>query len=292
MAENESIGGFTPGELQFASWWVRNRVALRKAERNSLIVLIVLLYGYSAWGLLDAFVISYPRESLITQGIATNQQLLAGLENDRPQSVQVSDATVFTNSDGRVDMMSEVDNPNTQWWAEFNYRFNLGGEDAPLRSGYVLPGGSQVITQLGYTPQTAGSKQATVTVDNVRWHRLDPSVTAVGYDNYKNDRLNLAINNLQYTTLKLGTKTVGQTTFTLVNNSAFGFWEVDLVVRLIRGDQPEAVTQIAETDLSPNETRNIQITWTDNPPSVQRTEVIPQVNILDPTAFLPTEYFK
>ncbi len=294
MAGTETTGGFTTGELQLANWWVRNHLALNKAYRAGLILLNVLLWGYSAWGLLDAFVISYPREKLITRDTALNVQLLAGLETDRPQSMDVSDAEVFQTTDGRIDMVSEVTNNNAQWWAEFNYRFTVGGEEeAPLRTGYVLPGETQIITELGYKPQTKGSRQASVDIENVRWHRVDPQVVASGYESYKKDRVNLVIDNVKYDgNVKLGNKTVGQTSFTISNQGAFGFWNVDLIVRLMRGGRPGAVTKLTLTNLSPGEKRDMQIVWVDNPPSVQQTEVIPQINVLDQASYLPTQYFK
>lgn len=294
MGGSEPIRGFTPGELQLASWWVRNRLALRKSVRIGLIVLNIVLWGYFVWGIVDAFVISYPRERLLTRDTALNVQLLAGLENDRPKAVDISDPQVFSTTDGRIDMISEVQNPNAQWWAEFNYRFTVGGEEeTPLRTGYVLPGETYIVTELGYKAQTPGSKQASVDIENVRWHRVDPKVLAIGYDAYKNERKQLTIKNSRYdTNLKLGSKTVGQSSFTVVNEGAYGFWSVDLIIQLLRGDRPAAVTKITVTNISPGESRDMQIAWVDNPPSVQQTEVVSQVNILDQAAYLPTQYFK
>ncbi len=291
--EEVPIGGFTQGELQMASWWVRNHLMLRKLGYGTLIGLAVLLWGYSLWGVLDAYAISYPRESRITHDIAVNQQLLAALEQDMPQGISLSDVTVLQTTDNRFDMEVEATNPNGQWWAEFDYRFNLSGEETPLRRGYVLPGSSEHLTELGYKPETRGGKSAALEVENMHWHRLDRTMVPGDYQDFAAQRLKLNFNNISYLPdIELGTKKVGETNFELENAGAYGFWGVDLFIRLYRGTSVIGLQQIRATNLSPGEKRDMQVIWPESPPGVTKTEIIPQVNLLDPSVFLPTEYFK
>lgn len=291
MAENEA-GRFTSGELQFASWWVRNGPQLRRIGHGVLIFLSVLVWGYALWGLLDAYAISYPRESRINLQIALNQQLLTALSTDVPQNVALTDVSVFQTTDGRYDMSVELTNPNPQWWAEFNYHFSLSGEQTPIQSGYVLPASTQIVTQLGYRPKTKGGRSASLVIDNVRWHRVDPSVVGDNVKDYMGTRLALSFQDIAYDTdITLGTTKVGQTSFTLVNNSAYGFWSVDLIVRLYRGSTPVAINKVTLDKVVPGEHRPVKITWFDNVPSVTRTEIIPQINLLDQSVYLPTKYF-
>jgi len=293
MPDESSIGGMTAGELQMASWWVRNGAMVRKAGYGSLIAFCAILWGYSLWGLLDAYAISYPRESRLTRDIALNQQYLSALESDRPQSVAISDVSVFSGTENRLDMGVTITNPNAQWWAEFNYRFNVSGEDTPLRSGYVLPQSEQQVLELGYKPQEKGGRSATFSVENVRWHRLDPNVVGPSYMDFAAKRFNLEFMDTTYdSNLTVGNKKVGQTSFTLVNNAAYGFWGVDLVIRLTRAGNTIAIQQVKVTNLQPGEKRPMQIVWPDNPAGATQTEITPQVNLLDASSYLTTQYFK
>lgn len=293
MVEQNNVGGLSSGELQMANWWVRNGLAVRKAGYGALIALCAALWGYSLWGLLDAYAISYPRESRLTRDIALNQQLLAALETDRPQQVGISDVSVFNSTDNRLDMAVAVSNPNPQWWAEFNYRFDVSGEQTPLRSGYVLPESEQNLTELGFKPEARGGRSATFSVENVRWHRLDPNYVGGNYKAFAQNRFRLRFDDIKYdSSLTVGNKKVGQTSFTLVNEGAYGFWSVDLFIRLLRAGNTLGIQQIRVTNLNPGEKRHMQIVWPDNPAGVTQTEVIPQVNLLDPNAFLKTQYFK
>jgi hypothetical protein len=289
---NGKVGGFSTGELQLASWWVRNGLVVRRAGYGSLIALCVLLWGYIAWGLLDAYAISYPRESRITRQIALNQQLLSNLEADRPQNITSADAAVFSSSNGKYDFSSELNNPNDQWWAEFTYRFSVSGEETPLRSGYVLPASRQILTEVGYKPSSPGSRAATLIVENIRWHRMDPVLTNSDFASFKASRFNIEISNAKFTNdLIIGKQRVGQSTFTVYNRSGYGFWSVDLVVRLYRGGSVASLGLIKIERLKPGESREVQIVWSDAPTGVSKTEVIPQVNLLDPSVYMKTEYF-
>lgn len=293
MAENGPSGRLTPGELQLASWWVKHRLLLRRLGYGSLVGISSLLWGYVLWGLLDAYAISYPRESRLTRDIALNQQLLLSLEADRPQDVGISDVSVFQSTEARYDMAVEVTNPNEQWWVEFNYSFNLSGEQTPIRTGYVLPKGMQVLTELGYKPKAAGGGSASLVVDNVRWHRLDPSIVGNSYIDFAKKRFDLTMEDITYDTdIVIGSKAVGQTSFTLVNNTAYGLWSVDLIIRLYRGPSVIGITKISAEKILPGEKRPMKVVWLDNIPGATKTEIIPQVNVIDRSVYLPTQYIK
>jgi hypothetical protein len=285
-------GGFSEGELQFASFWVRNRIPIKKAGRTFLLVLDVLFWGYVLWGILDAFAISYPRESRITQEIAQNQLTLDSLQADQPQNVRSSNVMVFETTDGRYDMAVDVENPNAQWWVEFNYRFNISGEQTPLRSGYVMPGTRTTLTELGYKPKGRGGPVAQIAVENVRWHRVDPNQVGASYKDHENKRFNVAFENVKFETgLTIGTKQIGRTSFDLVNRGSYGFWSLDVVVKLYRGTSVIAINKVTLGKTVPGENRHVELDWFERIASVTKTEIIPVVNFLDEGTYLPTEHF-
>jgi hypothetical protein len=293
MPEEYNISGFSSGELQMANWWVRNRIKLRKLGYGILIAVCSVLWGYSLWGLVDAYAISYPRESRITREIALNHQLLAGLESDLPQGIGSSDVSVFSSTDNRLDMEIAITNPNKQWWAEFNYRFDVSGEPTPMRSGYVLPASEHHLTEMGFKPEARGGRSAGFSVENIRWHRVDPNFVGSDYSAFAADRLRLQFVDIKYdANLTVGNKKIGQTSFEIVNEGAYGFWSVELFIRLMRAGNTLGIQKITVTDLKPGERRPMHVVWPDNPAGVTQTEIIPQVNLLDQNSYLKTQYFR
>ncbi len=293
MPEESGGGRLTPGELELASFWVRNRIAIRRASYGVLIAMIVLLWGYSIWGLLDAYAISYPRESRITRDIALNQQLLSSLEMDRPTDVSISDVTVLQTTDSRYDMAVDITNPNDQWYPEFSYSFSLSGEQTPSQVGYVLPHETHTLTQLGYKPKSAGGGVASLIIENVRWHRIDPTFVGADFDAFKKDRFQISFQNVAYdASIVIGSRAVSQTSFTLVNDASYGLWSVDLILRAYRGSSLVGMTQISVPKVLPGEHRPMNVVWGDILPGVTRTEITPQANLTDPGLYLPPSYFK
>jgi hypothetical protein len=290
MAENHEIGGgFTEGELSFASFWVRNRVKIRRLGFGVLIGANALLWGYTAWSLLDAYAISYPRESRIASEIANNQFIATQLETNVPKSIDTDTVNVYQNTGDRLDFLIPVRNPNNEWWAEFTYRFNVSGEPTPDRSGFILPGEQTYLGEFGFKPQTKGSRSGVLSVDNIRWHRVQPGVVGADYAAWAKRRLAFTTEDAKFeTNLTVGGKSVSQSTFTFVNPSAYGYWSVKLYVILKRATSPIAATSIVLDRVKAGERRPVTIDWFERLPAISETEVVPVVNILDTSAYLPT----
>jgi len=293
MPEDQKIGaGFTEGELQFASFWVREQVLIRQVTYALLIGINAIFWGYSLWGFIDAYAISYPRESRITQEIEENGILLRQLSTNQPKGVQTRSVSVFKSTEDRLDMIVPISNPNEQWYAEFTYRFNVSGELTPVRSGFILPGQTSYLGEHGFVPEKTGGRSAVLTVDNIRWRRLDPSVVGDNYEEWISRRDAFDISDTEYSAdLKIAGKTISRTSFTFTNPTAYGYWDVGLYILLKRGDAPAASTFINLSNVTPGFTRRINIDWFEDLPSVSGTEIIPVVNFLDESAYLPSTHF-
>ncbi len=293
MPVDQKIGsGFSEGELEFASFWVRHQVIIRKVTYVVVIALNAIFWGYALWGFIDAYAISYPRESRITQEIAENAFIAQQLQSNKPRSIQTRSVTVFQGTDGRYDMVVPIENPNEEWYAEFTYRFNFGGEQTPLRSGYALPGVPAQLAEYGYEPEKAGGRTAALTVDSIHWMRVTPEVVGESYTDWLEERSSFMFEDITYRKdVKVGNKNVGRTSFVFKNPTAFGYWSVGLHIMLFRGGAPTAATYITLREVKPGETRNVDVDWFDNITSVEETQITPEVNYFDDSAYLPTTRF-
>lgn len=293
MPQDYNIGsGMSERQLQLSTFWVRRRLLLRNLGYGTLVAIGALSWGWVLWGLVDAYIISYPRESRITRLIAQNQVTLNSLTATAPQQVQSSTPLILASTDNRSDILVELTNPNPQWWAEFTYRFEVDGTVTPERKGYLLPQDRRYVTELGW--RTGGrARNATLQVDNVRWHRVDPSIVGNDYSAYREERVQMSFTDVTFRRdLTVGTQNISQTSFVLENPSGFGFWEVELTVILYRGSTPVAMNTIKEREIKPGEKRPITVQWYENLSGVTKTDIRPSVNILDPSVYLPTERFE
>lgn len=292
MSDLYQIGsGLTENELQAANWWVRHKTHLHRLGYSLLIAVIVLFWGYIIWSLLDAYIISYPREHQIPTIIANNQRLQAHLTAEPPQAIQISPIARFMTTERRQDFLTHIANPNPSWWAEFRYHFAVGDATTTERDGYILPNGERYLTEIGWKNE-ANEASPELHISDLRWHRIDPQTVERDYAEFAAKRLQFQIAEPTYVNdLKIGDQTVGQTTFTVRNGSGFGYWSVDFTIVLFRNGEPVGVTTLNQTDLKPGEARPITLNWFDNLTGISNTIVQPNVNILDSSVFLPPERF-
>lgn len=292
MPLDHQIGsGLSEQELSIASFWVRNKLLLKKIGLGLLIGISAALWLFVLWSLLDAYAISYPREARIPAIITTNQVTMEGLRSFAPEPIQTSDTSVFDTTDNRKDLLVEITNPNEKWAATFTYRFNIGGALTPERTGYVLPMSQIYLTELGYTPET-NARTAELAVENVAWRRVTPDDVGPSYAAFVERRLDLSFDEITYeNNIELNGKNIGQTAFVLDNHSPYGYWNVRLTVILYRADRPVAVTTLEERELRPGESRPIRINWFDNISGVSKTEIRADVNILDDNNYLTSSRF-
>lgn len=289
MSDNHIIGsGMGDQDLRMASFWVRNHLLLRRLGYGSLMVIGGITWLFVLWTLLDAYAISYPRESRIPLRIMQNQLAASGLAAVAPKPIQPSETSVFTGTDGRQDFLVELTNNNEHWWIEFDYHFDASGELTPTRHGYVLPSDRRTLTELGFASKTK-SRTARLIVEDIRWHRVNPAEVGGDYKPFADLRRQFRFEDISYNhDLKIGEQTVGQSAFTFVNDSAYGYWGVELTVVLFRGDTPVGVTTIERRQVRPGESIPVSINWFENPAGITKTDVRASVNILDPNAYLPT----
>lgn len=287
----ETYSGFTEGDLKAANWWIRNKIKINFWFRAGLIASNVLAWGYIFWFVIDAYALSYPKESHITLDIAQNQQLLDRIEQDRPRNINTSQVTVFETTENRLDVFVDLENSNEQWWAEFTYKFNVSGEQTTSKQGFVLPASQTTLTELGWKPKQPGGRNAQLIVENIRWHRVIPSEVENNYSEFIRKRFaGVATEYVRYESVSAsGGQRLSRTTFDVVNSGAFGYWSIDYVIKLKKGNAVSAINRINIRDLKPGEIRPIEVYWFDEIMGVTQTEIVPIINLLDPGVYLSSE---
>ena len=292
MSDQHVIGsGFTDQELALASWWVRHQPTVKRLGYGALIGASTLLWGYTLWTLLDSYIISEPRESRIIQRMVQNTVASGAFEAAAPQPITPSEVTLMPGTDNRQDMLIQLSNANTKWWAEFTYYFADQGGETPRHKTYILPNSQRYLTELGWKGKNALTSPQVV-IEDIKWHRLDPNKVDKDYTAFSQKRLQFTFDDVSYKKdLLIGTQQVGQTNFILNNPTGYGFWSTQVTILLYRADSLAAFTTIDLKEIKPNESRPITINWFDNLTGISKTEIRADVNVLDPAAYLPGQRF-
>ena len=272
-------------DLRAASWWVQHKLALRRSGYGALFIFGVAVWGFVTWSYLDAYVISAPREARIPKYIAQQVVPAAALKALTPEPLQPSDATSFNTTDNRIDLSATLTNTNDRWSASVQVRFKVGEQNTPTQTLTILPHSTRTILELGWRDST-GSPQ--LDVQSIAWTRLPTSLIGTSYDAYAAPRTDLLISDPTFT---VSPQNVGSSDFTITNKTGYGFWSIPLTITLLRQGIPLAVNQVLVKELKPGETRTISQQWFEALSGVDKVEVVPYVDVLNPDAYLPTTRF-
>lgn len=282
-AEYSTGSTLSDRDLELASFWVRNRTLLRRVGYGTLIGIASILWAFVLWSLLDAYAISYPVESRIPRRILQNQNALAPLFLKGPAPLRPADIVTFSNTDGRIDALVEIENSNDVWWAEFDYAFALGSQRTATRRGFILPNSRRFLAEPGIA--SAGA-QPELIIENLNWKRITPDQIGESLESFLSFREPVVSGIVYARDQTVGTQVVGRSTFTVTNKSAYGYYDPEFVVVLLRGGSPAAVTRITKNRLYAGETAPFDIQWFDQPAGITETIVQTGINYLNADTYI------
>jgi len=276
-------------QLKWGYWWVTHKVQVRKIFTIVLALVAIALVGYAGFGFADWYFGSGVKErSDIGQLARTVINFPAFHEKFAPQELVIEGTSVLEAGEGAYDLATRVTNPNTTWWAEFDYQYLSGGDPlVAAQRGYVLPGEVKYLTGLG-TKAASFPGGAEVAVTNLVWHRVDTHVVRPDYATWSAARLNFQITDVKFQApdptdqLK-----VSRASFTLKNDSGYGYWKAGFFVALLKDEQVVGANYVTVSELRAGDVRPVEASWFSDLPSVDRVEVTPEVNLFDAGVFIP-----
>lgn len=282
---NNRIGsGYSAGELNAADWWNRNLETLRKAGYASIVGFIALTWGFGIWTLFDAYALSYPKEQRYGARIAATTLAGDAAAVTAPEPLQLGGTQALTPEPGLEHLYAPVQNANTLWWAEIQYRFREGELQTPLRTAVLLPNETRIITELGW--QGANLRTPSLSIEQTEWKRIDADMVGKDYTAYKERTMNFSITNAAYQSdLTLDDKRLGRSTFRFTNPTGYAYRNIELLILLYRSGTIAGINRLSVPDVAPGQSQDFSVVWPSNPTGIDRVDVRPFANILDPETF-------
>jgi len=274
-------GQFSEQKLGAAYWFVTNKLLIKNIIAIFLIIIVILIIAYNLYLLI--FNLALFRNDYMgilasyTSNTVDNSQLRQTI---LPQPIQVGQIETFVNRQNH-DIVIDITNPNSSWWATFDYQIRLAQELTEKKSGYVLPGEIKTIVALSVED---GERASQLVLSNINWTK------EINFAEIKSDRYIFDIQNINFipaTELGLGEEVpISRLQFTVVNESAYNYRNVNFITYLKSGSNIAAINQIISGSLLSGQSKDLEITFFQNLPNVSSAEIIPEVNFLDDNSFL------
>lgn len=273
-------------QYRLSLWLVEHRAFLKRLGLSVLATFDSILLLFVFWTMIDSFAIAYADEQqAVAEMVAYGQGDLHGYTKAASASPLVpSEARLFPLGNERYDFYVSLANENTAWWAEFDYRFTFPAGETPVLSSFILPGQKKPVVALAVDVQ---SPIQTVVFElvNARWHHVDARVID-DYPQWEQEHLAFEITDTSFSQeAGFDNQRFGETTFTVLNRTAYSYLDPVFYVLLKRGSSVVGVSRVVLSELSAGEQKNVTLHWFGTLPSVSTIEVIPDIHLFDPRVY-------
>lgn len=276
----EDLNGLSLKKMNFGLWLSENRAKMTKSIIALLIVISAGFFIYSSYHYVRYFL-----DGRNSGGAETNVSVLS------PRKV-VSDLLIAApqifKSGENYDLVVNIKNPNDKFTGSFQYCFTINDDPASCGRGFIMPSEEKYLFALGQKVEVI-APEVRLSVTDVFWQRIDthkiPSWSA-----FAASRLNFIIEDLKFipgVSRSSGERSsLDSLEFSITNNSAYGYYEVPLKISFYNGSELVGVNSYVVTNFLAGQKRSVRLSWLSGLGSVTRTEIRPELNLLDDNIYL------
>lgn len=260
-------------KLKLSLWWVSNKLQLRKAGRVALMVLAGIPWLFFIIYLV-IFLSNFGRNNRILEEMAAVQVISDNII--KPQAITVQKPKPFETNPGMYDVFGEIVNYNENYAASFTYSFTVGAKTTEVKTGYIAPGESKYLSEININVGAARITSANISVENVEWQRIvHPEELP---------QLDFVFQDLTYSIVELaqgGEDVQSEVTGTVVNYSAWGYDQVEVVVVIYFNDLPVAVKSATLQQFFSGAEKSLKFVWPKKYPYLSEVRAEAYTNVLD-----------
>lgn len=283
----DPTGEFTSQSLSLGLWWVGHKVLLYRLLVGGLIILSVALWVFSliSWGI---FLLEIPKASQLEEQASKFINYNAVNQRFNPNPIRVISTNLFQDGVNKVDAVSEIENPNEDYYVTFDYVFLISGTTTPPARGLILSQSKTLVAALGIA-DIVGATGATLQIKNLRWQRISAhdikDVRA-----WQRSRINFLISSTTFEASNLtpDLKT-NRLAFDIKNESAYGYKRPQFLVGMYVQEVLVGVMPLQTDDFRSQEVKSIDLRNFTSNLVVQNIEVFPMIDIYDSDVYLPPE---
>ena len=204
-----------------------------------------------------------------------------------PDALVTTDALVMDGDDGKYDFYAEMENTNEEWYATFDYGFDVGdGVTTDLVSGFIFPGELRPLIGLNLEVE-GGANRAELVVENVVWQRIDGhEIDDVAL--WIESRSDFELLSAEYgDKIELEEGEIVRSSFAVKNSTPYNYWSAPFWVILERGGSVAGVNQATIAGFEAGETRDVTVNWFGSvPPSAQTLRIYPVIDYFDEDVYM------
>jgi len=283
---NGQPGRISNLKLKASYWYVTHKIQLKQGLIVSLIALSIMFYGFSL----------YRGAMILLVEDKASEQNLAYLPADfidyqyfhqanKPKELRVLGFEAIGGRDGQYDFVAKIENSNEKWIAEAVTIQLISNQDVMAEKVvFVYPQTEKYVAFFG---QEVNGPTPALKIDKVDWQRY------LEFENFAQPRLKFAISDIDFQSAResgiRGELPVSVLNFKMANDTGYSYWSVGVQMILLSGSKVVGANYLALDQFISQETREVEMRWYESLGGVSQVEILPEVDILDPTSYMPVE---
>lgn len=275
--------GLSLKRLKIGLWFIERREKIKKITIGFLIIVSTVSWLFMIISVIYYFAVGMKSDDqMVAQMVNSNTGIHDYVLSISAQNLAVSSPVIFDSGNSKYDFVSELQNPNKDFFADFNYSLEVDGQKVAEAKGYVLPEEKKQLMFLGkeltYRPGSANIK-----IDNITWKRINKHQIP-NWQDYQNSHLNFLVENVNFVgsrdTGVLQAAGLNNLEFDVTNKTSFNYWLVNFNILLLNNDNVVAVNKYGISEFMSGTTKKIKMSWPGEFNRITNISIIPDLNIL------------
>jgi hypothetical protein len=250
----------------------------------------VIVWSYALFGYGKYLIIGMDRDKKLMKDLSEQNIKHSDILAFSPKQIVLSDLEIIREND-KYDLIIKIINPNDYHVGYFEYCFTSNGDEIRCGENFILPGEEKYITEL-YNEIKGGGGQINFEIKKFSWKKIDRHEIN-NWNNFENERINFDIKNAEITSpqkSKLSEEiNLSNLSFSVTNNSAFGYYAVPFNILLINNNKIVAINKFSVYNFKSKDERNIDITWSNLNFTSGTIKIIPEVDISSKDVYMNLE---
>jgi len=281
----DATGEFSAKQFKWAMWYVKNKLLLYRLSIGALVVFSILSIGFSLWKGLQILTFDLSARPRLEAELAASINYAALHPRFSPLPLQILNSYVLPGGTGKIDVLSEIANPNIRFVVRFDYYFDYGGTATAKQTAFLLPGENRPVAQLGLdSAQFSGSPN--LMLENIKWERVSAhEVQDVAV--WQMERLDFAVANFTFSFAGESGLTANALRFTVRNNTPYGYRDPLFYIGLYQNGGLAGIMRFDLKDFQSLESREIDLRNFVQNLAVSEIKLFPIIDLYDKEAYLP-----
>jgi len=283
LSKYDDASNLSLSKINFGLWLSEKRKSLSKMLIIFLILISIFFFSFSTYNYVVYF---------LGADSGHNELALVSAPRNQVNELEIIN-TETLKINGYYDFITSLKNPNDRFVAYFNYCFSAEEIDIVCNQGFILPNEKKFLTALNKEiPDNYAS--VTLEIRDISWRRID-NKEVPNWNDFLKERLDFSFQDIRLNssgTNNNKTNNLNYLEFVATNNTAYSYYEAPLNIIFYKDSQIIGAHRYVINNFLAGERRSIKLNWLTNLIPANKTEIQPEINILDQAVYWKYDGFR